>query len=558
MAKRIISLRIKLTATTVLLTFLVVAVFAMLILRFVSEEVEAETKRLASVSTKALDELGTSSSRYLALPAASPMYDNDLAALYSLVRPSIVQETGADVVTAFIVAENGRVWVALADDDISMFRLTADDAEPFYVATADPDAPTLLETLPDSWLARYRDAESLPLREVVNRPLVKGGQEETVELVQYTAAIIDRNGEHLGYLSLAYSQDKLRAEVSRIQADGKARQAGLRRFILLLGIIVLVVGCVIAILQALAITRNIKLLSKATQRIAQGDLSVRADVRSRDEIGLLGQQFNTMADRVQALLLETLEKAKLEKELDIARMIQEALVPPPGLTTLPGFRFAGFFRSASICGGDFWGYHVLAGGDLLLSIGDVTGHGVPSAMISAAAKSGLDTLINVSPSRLSLPYLLEELNKTVYDTAQRKFVMTFLAMKLDTRVGSLEFANAGHNFPLLLRSVNGKPEAQALIARGNRLGDVRNSRYQQIGCELLAGDLIFLYTDGLTEYRDPQGREYTERRLRRLLLSHCHLEPDAILSKVLSDLSEFAGNAPQEDDITIVVVRVGG
>ena len=186
---------------------------------------------------------------------------------------------------------------------------------------------------------------------------------------------------------------------------------------------------------------------------------------------------------------------------------------------------------------------------------DVTG---TKLMISAAAKSGLDTLINVSPSRLSLPYLLEELNKTVYDTAQRKFVMTFLAMKLDTRVGSLEFANAGHNFPLLLRSVNGKPEAQALIARGNRLGDVRNSRYQQIGCELLAGDLIFLYTDGLTEYRDPQGREYTERRLRRLLLSHCHLEPDAILSKVLSDLSEFAGNAPQEDDITIVVVRVGG
>src|SRR5690606_18202755 len=123
------------------------------------------------------------------------------------------------------------------------------------------------------------------------------------------------------------------------------------------------------------------------------------NVRSSDEIGELGAHFDVMADRVQALLVETQQKAMLEKELDIARMIQETLLPQPGLTRHHGISFAGFFRAASVCGGDFWQYNELDDARVVLSVGDVTGHGVPSAMISAAAKSSLDTLVSVSGDR---------------------------------------------------------------------------------------------------------------------------------------------------------------
>ena len=555
--RRIISLSVKLTATTVVLVFLVVAIFGGLTLRLVDDSVESQTERLIRIRTDSLDEVGYTTARYLAFSAASPMYDNDLAGLYGLVQPLVEQESGSDVLYAYVVATDGRVWIATADPEVAAFHV-GDEADPLYRRTDDLMEPTLQENVGTAVLAPYADLAILPLRQdVAPRFVATDGASSSIEVQQYTAGIIDRNEELLGYLTLAYSLDRLHEEVAQLTADGEERRASSRDRILLLGALAVVLGFIIAIAQALAITRNVKALWRATKRIAAGDLEVRARIRSRDEIGVLGQHFNVMADRVQRLLVETQEKAKMEKELDIARMIQETLLPPPGRIEVHGIAFAGYFRSASVCGGDFWHYNAIGDNELLLTIGDVTGHGVPSAMISAAAKSGLDTLINVSPGRISVPYVVEELNKTIFDTARRALVMTFLALKFEPQAGIMTFANAGHNFPILVRrNPEGKAEARALVARGNRLGDVRTSRYQQHEAPVQVGDVLVLFTDGLTEYQDASGAEYGERRLRRLLISLAHLGPEEILSRVLGDLSAFAGSAPQEDDITLVVAKL--
>src|SRR5207244_8208632 len=105
-----------------------------------------------------------------------------------------------------------------------------------------------------------------------------------------------------------------------------------------------------------------------------------------DEIGILGENFNFMADQLVVLLQQTAEKARLEQELEVARTIQETLVPPNDPVSNGFFKFACYFQPASQSGGDWWTWHQLVGDKVLVVIGDVTGHGVPSAMITAAAK----------------------------------------------------------------------------------------------------------------------------------------------------------------------------
>ena len=138
-------------------------------------------------------------------------------------------------------------------------------------------------------------------------------------------------------------------------------------------------GTLLSILQGLRISKPIKLLAWRADQIARGDLETRVEVSSTDEIGLLGENFNYMADRLLILMRETAEKATLEKELEVARTIQETLVPPPDLVVRPFINLAGYFMPASQCGGDWWTVHDLPDGRVLEVIGDVTGHGVPSA-----------------------------------------------------------------------------------------------------------------------------------------------------------------------------------
>ena len=162
-------------------------------------------------------------------------------------------------------------------------------------------------------------------------------------------------------------------------------------------------------LQSLRITRPIRDLTESVERIAQGELKERVRIGSTDELGVLARNFNHMAERIGVLLSEAKQKATLEKELEVARVIQESLLPPSTLIDARCLRLRGFFRSASICGGDWWSYAELPGGKVLVVIGDVTGHGVSSAMITAAAKSCCDTLRHVTDGELTVTFLLEEL-----------------------------------------------------------------------------------------------------------------------------------------------------
>jgi len=322
------------------------------------------------------------------------------------------------------------------------------------------------------------------------------------------------------------------------------------------GALFALIGTVLAILQGLSISRPIKQLAWRADQIARGDLGARVEITSSDEIGLLGTNFNFMADQISILLEQTAEKARIEQELEVAKAIQETLVPTSDPIDHGVLKFAGFYQPAAQTGGDWWSWHELVGGKVLLVIGDVTGHGVPSAMITAAAKAACDVARYVYRDDVTVTGLLEIMNHAIFESAQRRFVMTCFASIVDTQRRTITYANAGHNFPYLFRAGDGRGEFGSLMIRGNRLGDDRDSRYEAKTTELIPGDVLVWYTDGIVECENMAGEEYGEKRFRASVRRAAALDAGEMRDAIVGDATAFFSDAPRKDDITMIVGRI--
>ncbi len=322
------------------------------------------------------------------------------------------------------------------------------------------------------------------------------------------------------------------------------------------GALFALIGTVLAILQGLSISRPIKQLAWRADQIARGDLGARVEITSSDEIGLLGENFNFMADQISILLEQTAEKARIEQELEIAKTIQDTLVPSAEPVDRGVLKFAGFYQPAAQTGGDWWTWHELVGGKVLLVVGDVTGHGVPSAMITAAAKAACDVARYVYRDDVTVSGLLEIMNHAIFESAQRRFVMTCFASIFDPQRRTITYANAGHNFPYLFRPGDGRGEFGSLMIRGNRLGDDRNSRYEAKTTELIPGDVVIWYTDGIVECENASGEEYGEKRFRASVKRAAALDAGEMRDAIVGDATAFFGDTPRKDDITMIVGRI--
>jgi serine phosphatase RsbU (regulator of sigma subunit) len=359
-----------------------------------------------------------------------------------------------------------------------------------------------------------------------------------------------------GYIVLGYDLAPIAwyAQALEGQKDEASTRAAL--YTGAVGALFALIGTVLAILQGLSITRPIKQLAWRADQIARGDLEARVDVQSRDEIGFLGENFNFMADQITILLQQTAEKARIEQELEVAKAIQETLVPGPDPVDCGTLKFAGFYQPAAQTGGDWWTWAEITTGRYLLVIGDVTGHGVPSAMITSAAKAACDVARHVEGTNVTVTRLLEIMNHAIYESAQRRFVMTCFASIIDIRSRTITYANAGHNFPYLYRAGEGKGEFGSLMIRGNRLGDDINSKYEAKTTELVPGDVIIWYTDGIVECENEAGEEYGEKRFRASVRKAAALDAGEMRDAIVGDATGYFGDAPRKDDITMIVGRI--
>ncbi len=372
-----------------------------------------------------------------------------------------------------------------------------------------------------------------------------------------TALADDPGDNRRGYVVMEYDVSRISqfaAEAAK-EKEAASYKAAVRTGVV--GALFVLIGTLLAIFQGLQISKPIKLLAWKADQIARGDLEARVEVKSTDELGLLAENFNFMADQIVVLLHQTAEKAHMEKELEVARTIQETLVPTDQPVHKNNCNFAGYFLPASQCGGDWWTWHELVGDKLLIVVGDVTGHGVPSAMITAAAKAACDVARSQSNDNVTVSQLLEIMNYAIFESAKRKFVMTCFASIIDTNKRTITYANAGHNFPYLYRiGEDGKGEFGSLMIRGNRLGDLRESKYEEKTTDLAPGDILVWYTDGIVECENAAGEEYGEKRFRASVRRAAALEPGEIRDAVVADAGAFFGETPRKDDITMVIGKI--
>ncbi len=252
-----------------------------------------------------------------------------------------------------------------------------------------------------------------------------------------------------------------------------------------------------------------------------------------------------------AVAREAAQRERITSELEIARQVQERLFPkaPPAV---PGIDLAGHCRPAQTVGGDYYDFLLTPSGGLGLAIGDVAGKGIPAALLMAglqASLRGLTLAGVVDPADL-----MAKLNQLIFDATPLNRFATFFYGLYDPATRRLRYSSAGHNPVLLYRAASG--EIEWLKTPGVGLGLSRRSRYAQAECVLAPGDVLVLYTDGVTEARNSQDDEFGEDRLVEAVRRCSNATAAALLDEILRETEAFAAGAAQFDDLTLIVARI--
>lgn len=380
----------------------------------------------------------------------------------------------------------------------------------------------------------------------------------------YGVAIVS-GPEVVGQLRVGMStkelEDKLAASIR--EAEGRAEQAknSMRDKLTVVALALLAFGIALAALQGLRMAAPLRLLAQQAERIAGGHFEQRVPEGRRDEIGVLARNFNFMASSIGELLQEKAHAASLEREMSLARQVQQAMLPPPELVQHGGLRVVGHCVPASSCGGDWWTFRTLSGGRMLVVIGDATGHGMHSALIAATARGAVEALGDADERLLTPEQVLRAIHAAISGIGDHALLMTCFAAVLDPGAGTLWFANAGQNFPYVLRrGASGElDEAQIIAASGNPLGDPTVQQTLRRGSvPIKPGDVLVAFTDGVVERSNPAGKLFGDRRLRAVFRGQRVESPAELLSlreRVIGAIDAFADGTTSQDDVTFVLVQ---
>ena len=312
------------------------------------------------------------------------------------------------------------------------------------------------------------------------------------------------------------------------------------------------IAVALAAVQILTITRSTARLTRGAREVARGNFDHRIPVKRRDQLGDLAVSFNQMTESVAAMLVQVAEKEHLARELELAREIQEALLPPSSVRHGEVGVFA-HFRPAAAVGGDYFDVIPLGAGRLLVAVGDVAGHGVSTGLLMAMVKSAVATLAREGRSGVDL---LERLNRLLLDNPHRHRTATLLLVEIDTQSpeGAVRLASAGHPPAFVVAGDGAVSEAlQSALPLGHPWPDPPIEAVLAFP----AGSRLVVYSDGLVEAQDATGAAFGYDGLDASLRRHAGLAAGDLLVALLADLDRHAGVRPLGDDLTVVVIERG-
>jgi serine phosphatase RsbU (regulator of sigma subunit) len=251
------------------------------------------------------------------------------------------------------------------------------------------------------------------------------------------------------------------------------------------------------------------------------------------------------------VLLEVADRLSLKNDLEIARDIQQAMLPS-GLYTAPGIETLGMSRPANTVGGDFYDIIALDDGRVVIAVGDVAGKGSPAALLMALLLAMMRTLVD---ERLDPAALVERLNVQVSRHAPGTRFITLFYGVFDPRSGAFTYVNAGHTPPLLLRGRAAGDGCERLLEGGIALGMFDQSRYTAGSVTLNPDEIVAIYSDGITEAEDPAGRPFDEAGLEAVLRSNRSRDIAGIGDAVVRAVERYTDNTKFADDLTILLLR---
>lgn len=241
---------------------------------------------------------------------------------------------------------------------------------------------------------------------------------------------------------------------------------------------------------------------------------------------------------------------QMEHDLTIARSIQQSLLPKVR-PRIEGYEIAGWNRSADTTGGDYFDWKQLEDGSLVVTLADVTGHGIGPALLASVCRAYARASFN---PRDSLASAMQRINKSFGDDLSPGRFATFVAAVCRSENDNLELLSAGHG-PLFVYSRN-DDKLQILPAHDVPLGilpQLTSARSQIVSMQ--PGDLILLVTDGFLEWENSTGEQFGTARLEQVIRSHCQLTPEEIIAEIYARVLDFAGGTAQQDDLTAVVIK---
>ncbi len=324
------------------------------------------------------------------------------------------------------------------------------------------------------------------------------------------------------------------------------------------------------------ITKSVAELYKGTQHVNRGDFTYRIPVRSKDQLAALETSFNSMNESLERLMAEQKEKQRMENELAIAQEVQAQLFPKQ-TTQMESLEVFGICQPARTVSGDYYDFLPLGPERLGIAVGDISGKGISAALLMATVHSAvrayefgrmpavtghlvaaggssthvLEMTSGPPPDAFSPANVLSVLNRQLYhSTPTEKYATLFLSV-YDAHTRTLNFANAGHLPPIIIRKDR---SIRRLDTPGLVVGLFDAQNYQEDSVALVPGEIFLAYSDGVTEPENEFG-EFGDERLIEIVRDHRHLPLADIAGLVTSAVKEWIGKAEQPDDITIVLAR---